>query len=565
MRTVAAKVRRLANSAIARFGSAERDLIALGIATAAIIMFIGTGSAVGPQVVRSLAGAGVGPNSVLVNALLLNIALIIFGWRRYRQLSIEVKERRLAEEQARALAQTDPLTGLRNRRGFTEAVQRDLAACSSSGKAIAVLMVDLDNFKQINDLHGHTAGDRVLIGCARRIEAIVPQGSTIARIGGDEFACAIEIDSDDEMEIEAVAAQIVRQIANTAPGLPARSEITASVGITRSDIDGGESFDDAERLMEMADQAMYHAKRKGRNGYFWFEQEMADQMRHRTKLEAGIREGIERGEFVPYYEQQIDLATGKLCGFEMLARWNSPEFGLVEPATFIPIAEDIGRIGDLSESLIAIALADAAQWHSSLSLAVNISPLQLRDGWFAQRLLKLLAQHRFPPQRLEIEITESCLHHDIEQVHALLTGLKNQGIRISLDDFGTGYSTLAQLRALPFDRIKIDKSLVMNMDSQADDEAIIRTIKSLGENLGMPVTAEGVHNDAVLAGLRAMGEITGQGYHYGKPVPSDAVLKTLAERDLLAETGADRIEAVARRQGPAPAQAQPAGNSRRSA
>lgn len=258
---------------------------------------------------------------------------------------------------------------------------------------------------------------------------------------------------------------------------------------------------------------------------------MADEMRYRTEVENGIRTGVPAGEFVPYYEQQIDLQTGRLTGFEMLARWNSPKFGLVGPEIFIPIAEEIGAISDLSECVIAQALEDAKGWDQELTLAVNISPLQLRDPWFAQKLLKLLLNANFPPQRLEIEITESCLHDNIANVRSLLSSLKNQGVRVSLDDFGTGYSSLAQLRSLPFDRIKIDRTFVSDLVENKDNAAIVHAIAMLGKGLGLPITAEGIETADVLDGLREYGAIKGQGYLYGKPRSAIDTLAMLAAPD----------------------------------
>jgi EAL domain-containing protein (putative c-di-GMP-specific phosphodiesterase class I) len=209
-------------------------------------------------------------------------------------------------------------------------------------------------------------------------------------------------------------------------------------------------------------------------------------------MEIAIRDAIPLGEFVPYYEKQVDLASGEVLGFEMLARWHSPTFGLVGPDVFIPIAEEIGVIGELSESLIRQALRDAREWDPRLTLSVNVSPLQLRDPWFAQKLLKLLVEAQFPPQRLEVEITETSLHQNIAVVQSLVTSLRNQGITISLDDFGTGYSSFAQLRKLPFDRIKIDRSFVLAMQDDPDSRTIVETIALLGKGLGLNITAEGV-------------------------------------------------------------------------
>ena len=514
---------------------AERDVIALGIATAAIIMFVGTGGSVLPHVVASLRGIGVPPDKMLVNAMLLNIALIIFGWRRYAQLSLEVRERSKAEAQARHLAETDPLTGCLNRRSIADEADALLNQAESRGEVVAVIMIDLDNFKQINDFNGHSAGDQILVEAAQRIASELPERSLLARLGGDEFACVIPFDPRRPELIDARACAIIDAIARPVMCNGISIDVTVSVGITRSDITRLPDSDQTTTgvLLHMADIAMYHAKKEGRNRYYWFEAPMEDELRFRKELESGIRRGIPLGEFVPYYEQQIDLQTGELTGFEMLARWNSPVLGDVSPEVFIPIAEEIGAIAELSECVIRQALADARSWDPRLSLAVNISPLQLRDPWFAQKLLRLLVEANFPPKRLEIEITESCLHENIGVVRSLIASLKNQGIRVSLDDFGTGYSSLAQLRSLPFDRIKIDRSFVTNLHESADCAAIVHAIALLGKGLGLPITVEGIENEDVLAMVRQYGNLLGQGYFYGHPEPASMTADKLAGMNLL--------------------------------
>lgn len=516
-------------------GDAQRDVIALGIAAAAIIMFVGTGGSVLPHVVTSIRGFGVAPDKMLVNAMLLNIALIIFGWRRYSQLFKEVRERSKAEAQARLMAETDPLTGCLNRRSIGAEMDALVANAAERGEIVAIMMIDLDNFKQINDFNGHSAGDQILIESAQRIAAQLPDRSLLARLGGDEFACVVPFDPRRPEVIDGRANAIIEAIATPVICNGMAIDVTVSVGITRSDAprlqDNGQS--NAGTLMHMADIAMYHAKKEGRNRYYWFEAPMEDELRFRKELESGIRRGIPLGEFVPFYEQQIDLQTGELTGFEMLARWNSPVLGHVSPDVFIPIAEEIGAIGELSECVIRQALVDAKAWDPALTLAVNISPLQLRDPWFAQKLLRLLVEANFPPPRLEIEITESCLHENIGIVRSLIASLKNQGIRVSLDDFGTGYSSLAQLRSLPFDRIKIDRSFVTNLHESHDSAAIVHAIALLGKGLGLPITVEGIENEDVLAVLRQYGDIKGQGYLYGHPQPATVTRDKLADMNLL--------------------------------
>jgi diguanylate cyclase (GGDEF)-like protein len=531
-----------------RVGRAERDVVALGIAIASIVMFVGIGGSVVSQAVVSLVGGGVGPDRLLTSALLLNIALIIFGWRRYRELTDEVSERRRAEEQARSLAEIDPLTECLNRRSVAPATDKLIVEAAASGDDVAFIMVDLDNFKQVNDLHGHKTGDTVLRECADRMSALLPERALLARLGGDEFACVVPFDPHRPEGIDRLAAEITESIAKPIPAGQIVVDSSVSLGIARcADTAADDAPADAQQLLHKADIAMYHAKKQGRNRYCWFEATMEGDLRLRSELEAGIRSGILRGEFEPYYEQQIDLQTGELLGFEMLARWNAPSGKIIGPDVFIPIAEEIGMIAQLSEAVIAKALQDAKAWDPKLTLSVNISPIQLRDPWFAQKLLKLLVEANFPPARLDIEITESCLHENVAVVRSLIASLQCQGIRVSLDDFGTGYSSLAQLRSLPFDQIKIDRSFISNLMENADSETIVKAITSLGEGLGMPVTAEGVETEEVLKRLQGYGKYKGQGYLYGRPQPAAAVAEMLAARDLLARSqssGATRKNTV---------------------
>ncbi len=302
-------------------------------------------------------------------------------------------------------------------------------------------------------------------------------------------------------------------------------DVTLSVGIAADHEPDGTIglVVDASTLMRRADMALYHAKKEGRNRYFWFEASMESELRFRHQLETGIRRGLARGEFIPFYEQQIDVESGKLVGFEMLARWQSPEFGVVSPDIFVPVAEEIGLISEMSERLMEKAFADARDWSDDLTLSINISPVQLRDPWFAQRLLKMLVAANFPPRRLEIEITESCLHENIGLVRSMITSLRNQGVQIALDDFGTGYSSLEQLRNLPFDRIKIDRSFVTELKQPGERSRLTEAIVTLGRGLDLPLTAEGVEDEEILEALKRMGRLKAQGYLYGQPEDADGV------------------------------------------
>lgn len=523
-----------------RVNSADRDLVALGIATAAIILFLATGSTVLPSTINAMMGSGNGPDKLLATATFLNIALVIFGWRRYRELRGEISERRRAEALARELAETDPLTGCLNRRSMATAIDELRAHADAHGRTLVFCMIDLDNFKQINDLYGHSVGDKTLVEMSRRIASQLPDGAIMARLGGDEFAFVAAYDPDRKEWVDDLVARLFENITRSYNSSGGAIDTTVSIGLA-TDHDG----DDPDRvsaddLIQHADIAMYHAKKQGKNRYFWFEPSMENELRFRNELEIGIRRGLTQRQFEPFYEQQVDLDTGELVGFEMLARWNSPELGLVSPEIFIPVAEELGIIGDLSDQLLARALDDAQDWDPSLTLSINISPVQLRDPWFAQKLLKTLVDHRFPTHRLEIEITESCLLENVGMVRAIITSLRNQGIRISLDDFGTGYSSLEQLRTLPFDRLKIDQSFVRELNKPSSNSTIFDAIVSLGRGLELPMTAEGIEDETILETLKKMGKLKGQGYFYGKPESADQVRDRLMRIGKLAQPGPSR-------------------------
>ncbi len=523
---------RVSRGADTQLDRTRSDIVALAVAMAAILMFVGNGGSALTQAIKAMAGTGLGPDRLLSSALYLNIALIIFGWRRYRELTGEVTERRRAEEHARQLAEVDPLTGCLNRRAIAEEINRLVAHAARQGEAVAAVMFDLDKFKQVNDVSSHAAGDALLVEAARRLRAGLPDDALLARVGGDEFACVVAFDPLQEERINRLVARLVDDVSKPVAFKGGEIETTISAGIARHDPGDGE---DTQALLHRADIAMYHAKKQGRNQQCWFELSMETELRFRSELEEGIRRGVANGEFVPFYQKQVDLESGEIAGYEMLARWNSPTLGAVSPEIFVPIAEEIGLIGQISEQLIAQALDDARSWNPKLTLAVNISPVQLRDPWFAQKLLKKLVEANFPPSRLEIEVTESCLHGNIGLVRSLITSLQNQGVTVSLDDFGTGYSSLSQLRALPFDRIKIDRSFVSTINDSPESLTIIQSIINLGTGLGLPIVAEGIENEVVLARMRELGPLTGQGYFYGYPESAESTEAELAQLNLLLE------------------------------
>jgi diguanylate cyclase (GGDEF)-like protein len=518
--------------------TARRDVLGGAITVAAIVMFVGTGSAALSMIVSNyLAGRG-GNDQTLVIALLLNVALILFGWRRHRDLTREVSERAAAEERATILASKDPLTGFLNRRSLAEEGAAMVVRADRRHKAVALMMLDLDHFKTINDMHGHTVGDSLLRAVAEEMALALPDMALAARFGGDEFACAMLFDPSNPDSVERVAERMVSRMSQPFHIEGLHLNITASVGIARSDA----NCPTIDALLRAADIALYAAKNAGRNRHAWFDVSMERELQERNEMEGSLRAAIPRGEVVPYFDQQIDMTTGRLMGFEVLARWEHPHRGLVEAEHFVPIAEETGMIAELSMAVMRQAFTAARDWHPSLTLAVNVSPWQLKDAWLAQKIIKLLSETGFPPNRLEVEITESALFENMALAQSVVGSLKNQGIKLALDDFGTGYSSLAHLRALPFDRIKIDKSFVMSINQNPESAAIVNAITRLGDSLNLSITAEGIEDKATEERLRSLGCARGQGHCFGRPLSAANARRLLAERRLLVTSPAEAVE-----------------------
>ena len=495
----------------------------------ALVLFVIIGGQVGAQAVRSYWGSGESTNQIMVTALLLNMALILLTWRRTTALSDDIHVYRQAEARAQHLAITDPLTNLFNRRAIKEKTAELSARASRRGKSVAFLMIDLDGFKKVNDIYGHDCGDLLLREIADRMRDVVPPSSVLARLGGDEFGICVMFEPEYPETIDQIAEELVDAIARPVPMSESSQTVTASIGISRPEHDCAS----IDMLMRRADIALYAAKKSGRNRYSWFDNGMEIEIRSRNSLEGDIRTAIANDEFVPFFEQQIDLNTGELVGFEMLARWVSPVRGLISPYDFIPVAEETGMIGDLSMNIVRKALLEAKNWDPKLTMSVNISPVQLKDPWLSQKIVKILVETGFPANRLEVEITESSLFQNLALAQSIVGSLKNQGIRIALDDFGTGYSSLAHLRALPFDRIKIDRTFISSMLDNAESAAIVNAIAGLGLSLQVEVTAEGIEDENVIARLKELGCGQGQGWLYGQPLNSDQVRTLLIKRDML--------------------------------
>ncbi len=501
------------------------DLLAAGVTIGAVLLVLASAFTVASSM-RS--GLSINDN-LMISVLALNLALSLLGWRRYRALKDEVALRRAAEARASELATSDPLTGLLNRRALAEGGARLIERALGRQYSVAMLMIDLDHFKSVNDLHGHLAGDELLRAASDAITAPLPPQALAARLGGDEFACTFPFDSDQPGSVEHVADLILARMSEPFQIGGVEARIGASIGIARTE-PGCRTID---TLMRRSDIALYAAKRAGRHRRSWFDASMERELELRNEVELGLRAGIPSGQIIPWFEPQVDLSSGALIGFEMLARWDHPELGILEPALFIPVAEESGLIGELSMSVMRSAIEEARHWDPGLLLAVNISPAQMRDPWLAQKIVRLLTERNFPAERLEVEITEAALFENPGFASAIITSLKNQGIRVALDDFGTGYASLTHLRALPLDRIKIDRSFVLRMGTDADAATLVRMIVSLAASLEISVMAEGVETAELAAMLTGIGCATAQGWHFGRAAPARATRAMLAQRGLL--------------------------------
>jgi diguanylate cyclase (GGDEF)-like protein/PAS domain S-box-containing protein len=448
----------------------------------------------------------------------------------------DVTERRHAEAQIVFMARHDTLTRLPNRVLLNERIEQAVTQLGR-GSGLAVLCVDLDNFKQVNDTLGHPVGDALLVAVSERLQACVREVDTVARLGGDEFAivqCGIGAPED--------AALLARRVVET---LSAPYEIDghrvmvgASLGISVAPGDGVT----CERLLKNADVALYRAKSDGRGTWRFFEPEMDARLQARRKLELDLREALAKNQFDLYYQPICDLELNRVCGFEALLRWRHPTRGFVPPSEFIPVAEEIGLIVQLGDWVLRRACAQASEWPSYVKVAVNVSPAQFKGPGLVQSVSDALSAAGLSPQRLELEITESVLLTNSVATLAILHALRDRGIRISMDDFGTGYSSLSYLRSFPFDKIKIDQSFVRDVAAPGESSLIVRAIIGLSRSLGMRTTAEGVETEEQLARLRAEGCNEVQGYLFGMPSLPRHIPKLL-KRNLVPRSPTDDADA----------------------
>lgn len=456
-------------------------------------------------------------DDVIFVVFMLSVGFMVYGVRRYRELSIEMKARISAETEARNLARHDPLTGLPNRRFFKERLEELLGAASLSNQ-VAILMLDLDGFKVVNDTHGHAVGDLALCEFARRVVEIAPADAFLARIGGDEFTIVMPriISLDDPANL---ARRIAAAVAEPIQVGNVSAEFGVGIGIAIAPNDGVH----AAELVRRGDRALYRAKAAGRSCVRFFEPEMDAHVERRMQIERDLRCAIASNSIVPHYQPLVSLDGNRIIGFEALARWHNGDLGFIPPDLFIPVAEETGLINSLGDQLFRRACLDACTWDPSFVLAFNVSPVQLRDRTLGLRLLTILGQTGFSPRRLEIEITESALVENIAIAQTIIQELRQSGVRIALDDFGTGYATLSQLLSFHLDKIKIDRSFVSHLDKSEDGKVIVRAILGLAKGFGLTTTAEGVEDAAQLAFLKANGCTEGQGYLFSKAVPADDI------------------------------------------
>ncbi len=426
----------------------------------------------------------------------------------------DLRERKEAEAQIHFLAHHDPLTRLANRARFSHELDHEIELHRMSGRQLAVLYLDLDRFKEVNDLYGHAAGDQLLQDVAKRLSSVLNEHQLLARLGGDEFAIIVP-GINGPTQAERLAERILGSFASNDAVEGLISLISVSIGIAMYPSDA----EDRATLLSHADTALYRSKVEGKGTFRFFEPAMGDEARERRALEHDLRHAIVRGEFSLVYQPQAQIGTGEVTGFEALLRWNHPRRGDVPPAVFIPLAEESGLILSIGEWVLREACLEAASWTRPLSLAVNVSAVQLGSTGFAELVQATLEASKLSPERLEIEVTETALIRDPARAHQALKGLAALGVQIAIDDFGTGYSSLSNLRAFPFSKIKIDGSFIQAVDTNPQAATIVRAVLGLGHGLGLPIVAEGVETLDELHFLEAEGCTQAQGYLLAHPAP----------------------------------------------
>jgi diguanylate cyclase (GGDEF)-like protein len=437
-----------------------------------------------------------------------------------KAMSATREQKRLTDRFER-LARFDAMTGLENRGAFQERLQAEMAALEQSGGELAVLWIDLDKFKEINDSLGHPTGDRVLCTVARQISSIVDGRGSVARFGGDEFVLLAR--GNKAGFAEDLAREVMRALSVPMNIEGASLQVTGSIGTAVAPGHGTE----AETLLQHADMALYHAKANGRNDFCVFEASMQEEFLELRRMEAALRDAIEKNELEVYYQPIVDLKTGLIRSCEALLRWHHPELGSVSPSRFIPLAESTGLISPISHWVLGQACAAAAKWPEDVSVAVNMSPALLKDLHLSHMILGALYMSGLPARRLELEITESVLLEESAQSNSLIGEFQKIGLKLSIDDFGTGYSSLAYLKKYRFDKIKIDTSFIADVTRSKEARAIIHALVGLAAELDMEIVAEGIETETQLGYVTGARCTAAQGFYLGRPVPEAVIRRRL--------------------------------------
>ncbi len=458
-------------------------------------------------------------DELFVALLITGILGFVFGYRRLHDLKQEVAHRRRAERDVSWIAAHDPLTRLPNRIGLKQQVER-LREEGKAGKPHMAMVIDIQGFKQINDVHGNEIGDEILAAVADRLRDVFI-GCYLFRLGGDQFYVAQE--SSITKDWEKLARRAIKQVAEPIEIVSRYYEVSAFVGMARYPDDAA----NIKYLLRCALSAVSAAKREQSREPKWFDTAIDEATAKYAELDKQLRAALKSGDVCPYYQPMIDLTSGRIIGFEALARWRRPDGSFVSPSEFIPLAEETGMIGELSQVLFTQACRDAAKWPRGIRLSFNVSPAQFSNRNFGRQMLDTLAETGLSPAQLEVEITESMFVKDVQLVGVLLDELREAGVHIAIDDFGTGYSSLSQLSRLRFDKLKIDRSFVSSFLDDARQAMIVRAMIGLGRGLGMKTIAEGIEETSQAETLQLLGCHQGQGFLFSRAVPAEQAMGML--------------------------------------